>query len=482
MRAWARCQTSARATAGDRATQRQMPPPPTGRTLRNRPCRGPWPRDRAAHVSCAGRSEVTELAGDLPRAGRFAALAAPAYRRYWYGSVASVGGSQLMMIGQSWLVYRLSGSTLDLGLLGAASAIPNILMSLFGGALADQLDKRLVLMATALVSTALLCVLAALDFTGVVRVWHVLVIAALYSLVSGLDFPTRQALFPHLINRAHMMSAVALNSIVWQSTRMIMPALGGVLLRFSSTWLLFLLAAIGALSMYFVMQPLRVAVPVRTNSSTLGQIAEGISFISGDRLFAALIGLTFMSMLFGSSYLQLMPAFAKLLGSGATGFGALMSATGVGSVLGTLLATGFQHTRRLGWLLLSAAAAAAVLIIGFALITAAAPVLPFEYTLAMVCAMVGSLASSVYLISSMTVLQLAVPDELRGRVMGIHGISYSFMSLGALFIGALANSTSAPFASGLSAMILLLFIVWLTSARPVIRDIDGTQQRTAFAG
>ena len=136
MRAWARCQASARATAGDRAAQRQMPPPSAGRTLRNRPCRGPWPRDRA--TSCAGRSEVTELAGDPPRVGRFAALAAPAYRRYWYGSVASVGGSQLMMIGQSWLVYRLSGSTLDLGLLGAASAIPNILMSLFGGALATN--------------------------------------------------------------------------------------------------------------------------------------------------------------------------------------------------------------------------------------------------------------------------------------------------------------------------------------------------------
>ena len=414
-------------------------------------------------------------------AGRLAAFSAPAYRRYWYGSVASVGGSQLMIMAQSWLVFQLTHSALDLGLLGATASIPNILMSMFGGALADRLDKRRVLMATSVASAILLLLLAALDLTGVARVWHVLVISALYSTVSGLDFPTRQALFPHLIERVHMMSAVALNSIVWQSTRMIMPALGGLLLKFTSTWLLFVIAAFGSAAMYFVMQTIRVAVPPRANGSTLGQIAQGVGYITGNRLFAALIGLTFMSMFFGSSYMQLMPAFAKLLGTGADGFGYLMSATGVGSVLGTFVATSFQHTRRLGWLLLGSSTAAVIMILAFALVTASIERLPGAFYAAMLCALLSSLATSVFMIASMTVLQLAVPDELRGRVMGIHGISYSFMSLGGLFIGALAYATSTPFAVGISATILLVFIAWLTLVQPVVRRIDGAPHRPAVA-
>ena len=192
---------------------------------------------------------------------QFAALGTRAYRHYWLGSVVSVGGLQLQTIGQGWLVFELTHKPVTLGLLGAAASIPSILVSLFGGAVADRLDKRVVLRTTALVNVVLILLLTWLDFSGQVQVWHVLTIAGVQSLVTGLDWPTRSALYPLLIDREHMMSAVALNSIVWQGTRMVMPAIGGALLAYSDTWVLFLLAAIGMLCMAIVVHRLDVHAP-----------------------------------------------------------------------------------------------------------------------------------------------------------------------------------------------------------------------------
>ena len=157
---------------------------------------------------------------------RFDALASLPYRRFWLGSMASVGSTQLYFIAMAWLVFELSGSPLDLGFLGAAMALPTIAATLIGGIVADRFNRRSILLATTNVAAILLLLLAALDFTGVVRVWHVLVISGLLGLVQGFDFPARSSIFPALIQPHQMMSAVALNSILWQGTRMILPAIG----------------------------------------------------------------------------------------------------------------------------------------------------------------------------------------------------------------------------------------------------------------
>ena len=155
---------------------------------------------------------------------RYPALGFPLYRRYWLASFASVGATQLITLGQGWLIFELSGSAVQLGLLGAAAALPNILMTLAGGVIADRFDKRRILMCTSLATTLLLATLAWLDATDRVAVWHVLTVAALVSLITGLDWPVRVSLYPQLIERSAFMSAVALNSFIWQATRMAVPA------------------------------------------------------------------------------------------------------------------------------------------------------------------------------------------------------------------------------------------------------------------
>jgi len=399
---------------------------------------------------------------------RYPALGYPLYRRYWFASFASIGGTQLVGLAQGWLVYQLTGSALDLGLLGAATAVPNIVISLFGGVVADRFDKRRIILLTSVLTAALLFLLAALDATGHVRVWQVLLIAGLISVVSGIEWPTRQALFPHLIERPGLMSAVALNSVLWQSTRMIMPALGGLLIALTNTAFLFALSGLGFVVMFVVMLRIPLALPGVNSGSTVSQIAEGLRFIASRELFRWLILLSYAGMFFVSSYMQLMPAFAKMLNAGETGYGLLLSATGVGSVLGTLIIGGLQHLRGLGFVLLGGALLSGVSLYGFALVSDLG-----WYGPALLAALATSVCASVFMISSMTVMQLEVPDALRGRVMGIHSITYSLMPLGGLLLGAIANQTSVVTAVVFGASVFVLITLAVGVTRPAIRGIDG---------
>ena len=400
---------------------------------------------------------------------RYPALGYPLYRRYWFASFASVGGTQLVGLAQGWLVYRLTGSALDLGLLGAATALPNILMSLYGGVVADRFDKRKIVLATSVLNAALLFLLAALDASGFVRVWHVMTIAAASAVIAGIEWPTRQALFPHLIERAGLLSAVALNSVLWQSTRMIIPALGGVLIAMTSTGFLFALSGVGFLVMFAVMLAIPLALPGAVSGGTaLEQIRQGISFIVARELFRWLILLSYSGMFFVSAYMQLMPAFAQHLDAGETGYGFLLSATGVGSVVGTLAIGAMQRTRALGWVLLGGAMLSGVTLYGFAL------AVQFGwYPAALVMAFASSACASIFMISSMTVMQLEVPDALRGRVMGIHSITYSLMPLGGLLLGAIANATTVVAAVVFGATAYLAIVFAVAATRPSIRSIDG---------
>ncbi|NCF27213.1 MAG: MFS transporter [Gammaproteobacteria bacterium] len=402
------------------------------------------------------------------------ALHSPLYRRYWLGSLASIGATQLLVLGKGWLVFELSGSPLKLGLLGAAGAIPQILVTLFGGVLADRLDKRKVIMTTSLVICSLLLLLAALDATGVVEVWHVIVIAALIGLTSGFDWPARQAFFPNLIDRKHMTSAVALNSVLWQGTRMVVPAIGGIVIAVSSTAVIFLAAAAGFFTMFLVLASFDVVHRVAERGNPLHQFAEGLKFIITSKLFAVLIPLTWIVTFFGVSFIQLMPVFAEILSVGERGFGFLLSASGVGSVTGTMFIVFVQNTRRLGWLILGGSLCASLALFGISVVTHYADAIQNAYAIAICFVFLMGMFNSMYLISSMTVLQMRVPDALRGRVMGIHGITFSLISLGALFGGSVASAYTAPIAVAVGASIVMFAVLLVAATQSEIRNLRGS--------
>ena len=406
---------------------------------------------------------------------RFDALASAPYRRFWLGSIASVGSTQLYFIAMAWLVFELSNSPLDLGLLGAATAVPNILATLIGGLVADRVNRRTILILTTGISTVLMLLLAALDATGLVRVWHVLLISGLLGLVQGFDFPARSSIFPSLIEPKQMLSAVALNSLLWQGSRMIFPAIGGILIALTDTSLIFVLCGLGFITMLMVLCWLEVVQVIQAKADPWHEFKEGLRFVLHHRLFLTLILLTWISMFFGTSYIQIMPIFADILQSGERGYGLLISATGVGSVAGNLFISRFQQSRRLGLMMLSCAALAPFSLIGFSLVAGTFAHVAGAFWLASLFAVMTAAFSSVFLVSSMTVLQLKVPDKLRGRVMGIHSITWSMIALGGLIAGALASKFSAPVAVVIGAVIVLSSVIWVTIRKLELLNLNVHQ-------
>ena len=401
------------------------------------------------------------------------------YRRFWFGSLAYAGSVRLVMIGQGWLVFELSRSPLDLGLLGTAMALPAILVTWIGGALADRVDRRKLIMAASVATMALLVLQAALDLSGVVTVWQVLTIAVLLGLIGGLEWPAMQALLPNLVAREHLMSAVALNAIVWQGTRMVMPALGGIVIALWDTGVLFLAAVAGPASMLVVLSFLDVGGRVRSQGPTRGAFAEARAFILRHRLFAVLIPVSWAAGFFGSSFLQLMPVFADILGAGGAGFGALMSASGIGSVLGSLIVGSLSAVRRLGWLMLGSLVAAGIGLFGFALIAGFANLLPGAFQTAMICISLISLFTSIFMVTAITALHLRCPDSLRGRVMGLQGVAFNLMLLGALFTGGLGALIGPPAALAVAALIVVSAGAFVLATQPAVRGLDGRSSPTS---
>ncbi len=400
------------------------------------------------------------------------ALRYPSYRRFWIGMVASVLGFQIMTIAQGWLIYDLTGSKLFLGYIGLATGLPAIVLNLFGGVVADKVNQRRLLLFTQGLSSTIMLVVATLVFTGQVQVWHLLVSAFIIGAVQAFDTPTRMALFPQLVDRKDMMNAVAMNSIVWQGTRIIGPALGGIIL--ATHWGVapgFYAAFLGYLVMAMMVATLSVRPVQRAQgASMLQDMAQGLNFVRRNTIFAFLIGMTFFNSLFGLSYIFLLPVFAKdILHVGAPGLGYLNAASGVGAVLGTMFAATMGNSQRKGWLLLAGAVLFGVSLILFAVSNAVAPSMPISLTLLFLA---GGF-TSMYMIVLMTTLQTLVPDELRGRVMGIYGMTWSLMPLGAMQAGLIAEYTSAPFAVGLGGAAVILFAVGMAIGSRQVRTLGA---------
>ena len=410
---------------------------------------------------------------------RFGALRIASFRRYWLGATASVGAYQLLIMGQGWLVFELSGSPLQLGFLGAASSIPTIAAALAGGVIADRVDRRRLIIVTSTTIASLLALLALLDGNGVVAVWHVLAIAGSIAFVAGFDFPSHQAFFPSLIPRELMMSAVALNSMLWQVSRMLFPALGGVIIALSDTWVVFAAGAAGFVAMSRVMASFAPSpaadVPLAVGGSGR-QLVDGFRFIVSSRMLALLVLLTYATTFLGISYVQLMPAFARLLGASEAGYGLLLSVTGIGSFTGTMIVAPLQRSPRLGRLLLGSLLCGACVLIAFNVCVALLPGQSIGYVLALACAATAAMCISMFIVTSMTLVQLAVPDGLRGRVMSIYSICFSLIPLGGLLGGVVAAITSPPFAGALNASVLVAIVVVVAVTQPALRRLDGSGQ------
>jgi MFS family permease len=387
------------------------------------------------------------------------------FRLFVGGQLISLIGSWMQIVAQSWLVYRLTGSSLLLGTVGFTSQIPVFLLAPVGGIAADRGDRRRIVIATQAASMALAGVLAAVTLAGTVRVWHVLVLAGLLGVVNAFDIPARQAFLVDMVGKPDLMNAIALNSSMFNGARVVGPGIAGLLVAAVGEGWCFLLNGVSYAAVIAGLTMMKVP-PRRTRAAggaPLAEIAHGFRFAWRTLPVRDILLLVGLISVVGMPYTVLMPIFAdQILGGGARGLGILMSATGLGALGGALFLASRSNVRGLGrWVAVAAA--------GFGLSMLVFALSPFFWLSAAALVPTGGFMM-LQMASSNTLLQAMVPDELRGRVMALYSMMFMGMApLGALFAGAAADRIGAPWAVAIGGAASLAAAGWFWSRLPAIR-------------
>lgn len=401
---------------------------------------------------------------------RFGALGYPNYRLFWIANVARVFGLQFRFIGAGWLTHLLDPSPVWLGVVGVAAAVPTILLSVPAGVIADRFDNRKVMVWSQALSAICMFVLAGLIWADLANVWIVVIWSVVVGSLMALANPAQNAILPRLIEMRAVASAVAYTSGIWNVMRIVGPAGAGLLIAVIGPKWAFGVTGVAFVVSTLLLMAIRLAPLERRSRQQSGGMLDGFRYIMRNDMFFATIGLSFFTSLFGTSYIVLLPDFTSILHTGPEGFGYMEAAAGVGSLLGTIAIVRFAKSAT-GPVMLGGAAAFGVLIALFA----ASDTLP----MALVFLFLGGVASSFYLNIGMTSLQLQVPDELRGRVMGIWSMTYFLSAVGGLPAGIAAVWLGTPIAVGLAALSVTAFALVLYVAVPSLRRMSNDRSSEA---
>ena len=413
------------------------------------------------------------------------------YRRYWLGLVASVTSQQALLTAQGWLVYDITGEEVALGLVAAAQAIPAIVFNLVAGALADRLDPRRLILLGEGFAAIVIVVLATLVLMERIEVWHILVSAFLIGISTSLDQPARRVIWPALIERRQFMFATALNQGVWNGTRVFAPmvaavpiaVIGGITgdFRLGAAVAFYLIAAGFATMAIAIMTIALPEMRRATGETVLHDIADGLAFVARHRIFLLLLMMSFAIGYFGLSYQWLLPAFAvDVLGLGPEGLGLLQTASGVGGLIGIFLSASYGQQQSRALMLGGGAGLLGASVLVFGLNGAWQ-----WYWLALAMAAMSGGFYSIFQTASNTLLNLLVPTEYRGRVMGLRGVMWSLAPLGALQAGFVASYTSTPFAIALGGgaviAVTILAFVFSGQIRSIHRLVEEANAREEAA-
>ena len=389
------------------------------------------------------------------------------YRLYWFGQLASVLAQNMEAVAQSWLVLELTNSPLLLGLTGLTFTIPTVALTLIGGAIADRADRRRIMILAQAGSAMIFLVLTALVIFNWVALWHVMVLAFFTGCVRAFDRPSRMALLPQMVPKEDIPNAVAIGGTIWQLNKLVGPAIAGMLIYWvgiGATYLVCFLASATAIGLWLGIS-LQGRPVQSTSRGLLKDMAEGLIFIRQNEIYWVFIGMTFFNSVFGMSYVIMMPVFARnVLHVGAQGFGFLQSAGGGGALAGVLFAAYLSHRRGKGLQAINGALVFGVTLILFAMSN--------WFTLSLIAAFALGMAGQFYMTTIHAILQMNLPNELRGRVMGIHGLAWELMPIGGLIAGAIAEFAGAPAAVAFGGVMVAGMAFVVAIAMPTIRRLE----------
>jgi MFS family permease len=383
----------------------------------------------------------------------FSALKHRNFRLFFSGQLISFTGSWMTTTAQGWLVYQLTGSKALLGIVAAAASAPMLFFATWGGWTADRYSKRSVVLVTQTCWMFLSLAMAALVWTKVVQPWHIIALAILGGVTMAFDMPARQSFVIEMTSREDLMNAISLNSSAFNCARIIGPSVAGFLMAHVGIAMCFFLDGVSFIAVIAGLLLMRLPkrkTTIVSESGPLGQALEGFRYVWRHPRVLTILALFTVVGIFGWSYSVLMPAFARdVLHLGANGYGLLMAGSGVGALAAALTVASVGHIVPTRVMALGGVWIFSITLVMFA----------FNknlYLAVLLLAIVG-FGVVLYFSTSNTVLQTIVPDEMRGRVMGIWTFIFGGMiPLGSLEAGVLADFIGTPATMAIGALICAL--------------------------
>ncbi len=387
----------------------------------------------------APQSIPVSPAEPMPRqgVGTFRSLRHRDFRLLWAGILGVSAGQWIEQTAVSWVVLERTDSATMVGLVAGARALPSLALAPLGGIIADRFERRNVLIISQIAAALLAAMMAALDLSGALELWHIFALVLGFGILWALNNPVRHTFIPQLVPRSDLMNAVALNSAGFNLSRSIGPFIGAALLGGLGFGVTYAIAA----ALYAAVLVFTVGIRTRTRPSAAARetvvesLREGVRYLRRDRVILTLIILALFPVTVGLPYIALMPVFARdVLGKGELAFGTMLGFTGFGSLAGTLVLASLNLQRRGGLLLMAVALAFGGSLVVFSLSE--------SYGLSLSILFFTGMFSMLYLSLSNTLIQMLVDDKFRGRVMSILVMEFGLTPLGAVGAGVLAEATS----------------------------------------
>lgn len=418
-----------------------------------------------------------DLPAEIKPQGAFPAFKNPNYRIYFFGQLVSVIGTWLQIVAQGWLVLQLTQSEFLIGLIAALATAPALFFSLFGGVIVDRFAKKRILVLTQLANLLLALMLGIITIAGLTTIGVIGVIAFAMGTVNSLDAPARQAFIPEVVNRHELPSAIALNSAIFNTGRVLGPAIAGVLIAALGTGWAFVANGLSYAAVLIALRFMKLqATTPASNLQTFTAIKEGIRYAAAHPVIRVILFFAGTLSIFGWSYSTLMPVIAqKGFALDATGLGWLYTATGLGSLLATYLVSAGARKVKPVYFVAGGTILFAVCLFIFSQIRNLHFALPLLFFIGL-----GLITQSAV---TTTLVQSLVLPQYRGRVMSIYLLMFMGMSpLGNFEIGFLSERLGYPTAIGINAAIVLLAaILLLTSSKKIRAAYRNYQKQTSVA-
>ncbi len=401
----------------------------------------------------------------------FASLSVPAYAQYFTGMVAFFSGMNMMVVLRGYLVYHITHSEFALSMIMLSVALPMLVIAPLGGVIADRIDRRTLMIWAQAVIFLLNLTNTILITTGVVEYWHLLILSTASGAAFSFNMPARQAAVPNLVPRELLMNAISLNSSAMNATRIVAPAIGGLLIAPIGIGGGFaVLTALYGLAIVFTLGVPKMPPRERDAGVTFfSDFAGGFGYIRGNPLVLGLLLLGTVPMIFMMPYQTLLPVFADdVWHVGASGLGVMQAMSGVGGLIGGLMVANMDGYPRKGRMMFLASMVTGTFLIAFAL----SPI----FGVALVPLAIVGLSSMVFMTVNNTVVTSVIPDEVRGRVMSVMMMSFGLMPFGAVPASIAAAYIGTPAVVALGGGLLMLTVMAFYALYPQFREIDGVIQ------